>query len=411
MMFGRNIKMAIAGLRKSKWRSLLTMTGIIIGVASVVTTVSLGEGVKQQVVGQVNKLGSDLITVRPGNLVSRDKQGNITHVNLSAGFSFASSSLTESDLSTISKTEGVKEVVPISIAGEGAKTDDTEYNEGVVIGTSGSLADVIKQKVAFGSFFEDADRDRNIAIIGPEVAEKLFHENVPIGLTLTIHGEDFIVRGIFDKFNGQPLSFGPDFNKAIFIPYNVARTITDGNSPITHVLVRVNDADHARQVVSSLNDNLRNAHGGQSDFTVLRQDENVTLTGNVLNLFTGMIAGIAAISLLVGGIGVMNIMLVLITERTREIGVRKAVGATSRQILTQFLTEATVLSLVGGIIGVLLAIFINYLLRIFTNLNPVVSWQVVILAFGITLLVGILFGFMPAFRAARKDPIEALRYE
>ncbi len=410
-MFGRNLKMALAGLRTSKWRSLLTMTGIIIGVASVVTIVSIGEGVKKQVVGQVNKLGSDLITVRPGNLVTRDNKGNITHVNLSAGLSFASSSLTESDLATIKKTEGVKEVVPISIAGEGAKTDETEYNDGVVIGTTGSLADVIKQKVAFGSFFEEADNDRNIAIIGQEVAEKLFHENVPIGLTLTIRGQDFVVRGIFDKFSGMPLSFGPDFNKAIFIPYNVARTLTDGNSPITHVLVRVSDPGQADRVVAALNNNLRSSHGGQSDFTVLRQDENVTLTGNVLNLFTAMIGGIAAISLLVGGIGVMNIMLVLVSERTREIGVRKAVGATNRQILTQFLTEATVVSLFGGIIGILVAILVNYLLRIFTNLNPVVSWQVVVIAFGVTLLVGILFGFMPALRAARKDPIEALRYE
>jgi putative ABC transport system permease protein len=410
-MFNRNVKASMRGLRSSKWRSLLTMTGIIIGVASVVTTVSLGEGVKKQVVGQVNKLGSDLITVRPGNLVTRDKEGQITHVNLAAGFSFASSSLTQGDLETIQKTEGVDKVVPISIAGEGATADQTEYNAGVVIGTTAPLADVIKQKVAFGSFFEDADNDRNIAIIGPQVAEQLFHENVPIGMTLTIRGQDFIVRGIFDSFNGMPLAFGPDFNKAIFIPYNVARTLTDGNSPITHVLVKVKDPNQTNQVVAKLNNNLRESHGGQTDFTVLQQDENITLTGNLLNLFTGLIAGIAAISLLVGGIGVMNIMLVLVSERTREIGVRKAVGATSRQILTQFLTEATVLSLVGGIIGVLLAILINYLFRIFTNLNPVVSWQIVLIAFGVTILVGIIFGFMPAFRAARKDPIEALRYE
>lgn len=410
-MFSRNAKAAMRGLRSSKWRSLLTMTGIIIGVASVVTTVSLGEGVKKQVVGQVNKLGSDLITVRPGNLVSRDKNGQITHVNLAAGFSFASSSLTQGDLETIQKTKGVDVVVPISIAGEGAKADQTEYNDGVVIGTTAPLADAIKQKVAFGAFFEEADNDRNVAIIGQQVAEQLFHENVPIGMTLTIRGEDFIVRGIFENFSGMPLSFGPDFNKAIFIPYNAARALTDGSSPITHVLVRVKDPDTTGQVVADLNNNLRNAHGGQTDFTVLQQNENVTLTGDLLNLFTGLIAGIAAISLLVGGIGVMNIMLVLVSERTREIGVRKAVGATNRQILTQFLTEATILSVVGGIIGILLAILINFLFRIFTNLNPVISWQVVLLAFGVTILVGIIFGFTPALRAARKDPIDALRYE
>jgi putative ABC transport system permease protein len=410
-MFGRNVKMAIAGLRRSKWRSLLTMTGIIIGVASVVTAVSLGEGVKKQVVGQVNKLGSDLITIRPGNLVTRNKQGEITHVNIAAGFSFASSSLNESDLLTIKKTAGVKDVVPISIASQGAKADQAEYNDGVVIGTSAALADVIKQNVAFGTFFEEADSNRNIAIIGQQVAEQLFHENVPIGMTLTIHGQDFIVRGIFDKFSGMPVSFGPDFNKAIFIPYNVARTLNDGNSPIMHVLVRVNNEDQTSEVVQELNQNLHDAHGGQNDFTVLRQDENLTLTGNLLNLFTGLIAGIAAISLLVGGIGVMNIMLVLVTERTREIGIRKAVGATNRQILSQFLIEATVLSLVGGIIGVFLSVFINYLLRIFTNLNPVISWQVVLVAWGVTVGVGIIFGLTPALRAARKDPIEALRYE
>jgi len=408
-MANRNLKLAFASLRTSKWRSLMTMAGIIVGIVSVITIVSLGVGVKQQVVKQMNKLGGNLIIVRPGVSVKRDSNGVITRVNNT--YTFSTGSLSENDLSVIKKTDGVSQVLPLSIVSSGVKSGDLQYDAATVIGTSDVMPDVLKQKVAYGSFFSAEDSGKNVAVIGKTVAEQLFHENVPLGMSVIIRGQEFIVRGIFDQFNSSPIPLGPDFNKAVFIPYEQGRDISGGSSQLVQVMVQPTNPNDSGTVIANLNRQLSASHGDQTDFTVLRQDEDISVTGNVLNLFTGLIAGIAAMSLLVGGIGIMNIMLASVSERTREIGIRKAVGATNRQILNQFLTEAAVLSAVGGIVGIILAYVVNFLLIVGTNLHPVITWPVVVIATGVSLAVGVIFGIAPAARAARKDPIDALRYE
>lgn len=410
-MFSGNVKMAIAAVRSSKWRSTLTMLGIIIGVVSVVIAVSLGEGVKHQVVGEINRLGSDLITIRPGKLVNRDSEGRITKVNFINGYSFNTGSLPANDLAVIQKTQNVNLVVPISIISGGAKVDGREYNTGYIVGTNSQLPDILKQKIAYGDFFTDSDGLAPAAILGRNVALKLFNESAPIGQLLTIHGQEFVVRGVFDTFQSPPLALGPDFNNAVFIPYGLAQQITGGNSQLIQVLVRPSSPDQTEPTIAALNQQLLKAHGQQEDFTVLRQDENLAVTNDVLNLLTGLIAGIAAISLLVGGIGIMNIMLVSVTERTREIGVRKAVGATNKQILSQFLVEALVLCCFGSLIGLATSGFIIFVIRVATHLQPVITWPIVIAAMLVSIGVGVLFGLMPAAKAARKDPIDALRFE
>lgn len=405
-----NIKTAIRSVRSAKWRSLLTMMGIIIGIVSVVTVVSIGEGVKQQVISQINHRGKDLITIRPGQLVNRDDKGRITGVNLFSGLS-TTGALTDNDLQVVRKTKGVERAVPLSIVAGPVHQTGKTYNNVVVIGTSADLPSALKQEVEFGGFFKDSDENLNGAIVGSDVAANVFGDEVPLGEGFTFHDQDFIVRGVFKEFKNATLSLDTDFNNAIFIPYPVARDLTNNNAAIYEILAQPKDAKSADTVAESIKNNMQRAHGNQEDFTVLKQDESLGVTSNIVNLLTRLIAGIAAISLLVGGIGIMNVMLVSVTERMNEIGIRKAIGATSRQIMSQFLMEATVLSVIGGIIGVIVSVVVNFLLRIFTNIEPVVSWQVVLIAAGVSLIVGIIFGTAPALKAARKDPIEALRNE
>lgn len=410
-MFQGNIKIAVAAIRSSRWRSMLTTLGIVIGIVSVVTTVSLGEGIKRQVVGQINRLGSDLIIVRPGKTVSRDASGNIQHINLSSSYGFGSGSLVEKDIETIGKTSGVKDYSPISLVTGVPKHESDTYNSGIVLGANASIFDILGQKIEFGGAFTQDEEHRNAAVIGKRVAEQLLKENVPIGLTINIRGEEFVVRGIFDEFTSSPLNLGTDLNKAIIIPYPMSKQLMAGNNQLVQVLVRPADSKKSKETIGAINQNLLDQHQGQDDFTVLRQDENLTVTSDVLNILTAFISGIAAISLLVGGIGIMNIMLVSVTERTREIGIRKALGATNRQILGQFLVEATALSVSGGIVGVIVAVVTNIIIRLSTNLRPVITWEIVVVATLVSVAVGIIFGITPAVKAARKDPIEALRYE
>ena len=410
-MFGGKVKMALAALRTSKGRSLLTMFGVIIGIVSVVTTVSLGEGIKQQVVGQINRLGSDLITVRSGHIVTRDKKGNITKVNATTGLGFNSGSLSQADLKVIQSTPGAQKAVPIALVNGSLKVNGTEYTNNTIIGTSQDLPDIIKQKLAYGTFFTSDEARQQVAVIGQDAAIELFQELAPIGMTLSIRGQDFVVRGVLDRFAAPPLPLGPNFNDVVIIPYQTAQAVTNANTQLVQVLVLPSKPNTASAIITELNSRLYSAHGQQNDFTVLRQDENLSVTGDILNLFTAFVAGIGAISLLVGGIGIVNIMLVAVTERTREIGIRKAVGATNRQILGQFLIEASVLSLVGGIIGIVISFIMAAMIRLFTNMQPVITWQIVLIASGVALSIGIIFGITPAIKAARKDPIDALRYE
>jgi len=405
-----NFKTAIASVRASKWRSLMTMMGIIIGIVSVVTVVSIGEGVKQQVISQTNHLGKDLITIRPGKVVNRDKEGNITGVNLFASYTTAGA-LTNEDVDTVQKTKGIQQAVPLSIVAGAIMYDRQTFPDVIMIGTSPDLPTVLGQNIPYGDFFTTNDSNQNGAIIGPKVAQSVFGQEVPLGQSFEFLGQTFIVRGMFEEFETSPLSLEADFNNAIFIPHQVVQEITNKKATIYEIIAKPAVASQGDIVASATAANLKKAHGNQEDFTVLKQNESLNVTSNIINLLTRFIAGIAAISLLVGGIGIMNVMLVSVTERMQEIGIRKAIGATSRQIMNQFMIEATVLSVLGGLIGVGVSLLINVLLRILTNLEPIISWEVVALAAGVSLVVGIIFGTVPALKAARKDPIDALRNE
>lgn len=401
--------MAIAAVKGAKLRSFLTMLGIIIGIVSVITVVSIGEGIKHQVGAQINHLGRDLITIRPGQLVQRNDNGGISSVNLLPGID-TFGSLTQRDLQTVQRASGVKLAVPLGVVSGTVQADGQSDPAGPVIASTADLPTILQQSTSDGSFFDqDVTTQPNVAVLGSGAAEAMFHQHAPLGQSFTFLGQTFIVRGILSKFDTNPLSLSTDFNNSIFIPFSTAQSLTANNTQMFEILAKPNNMNQATTTVDSITNELSKAHQGQQKFTVLRQDESLAVTNNILDLITRLIAGIAAISLLVGGVGIMDVMLVSVAERMHEIGIRKALGATNRQILNQFMIEATVLSLTGGIIGIVISFIIDFLLHAFTSLTPDITWQVVVLATLVSLFVGILFGSLPALKAARKDPIDALR--
>lgn len=411
-----NVKMAVASMRNAKWRSFLTMLGIIIGVVSVVTVVSIGEGIKHQVNGQIDQLGRDLITVRPGEVLNGGSTGvgSITAQSLNAVLQpNPAGTLTDKDTETVARTEGVAQAVPLSIVQGRLSVGDNTIASPLVLGTTPQLNDMLHKPLDSGTFFDEESlrEEPNAAIIGRNVAHQLFRQRSPIGRSFDFLGESFVVQGVLKEFDASPLSLATNFNDTIFISYNTANTLTDHNTPLYQILVKPKDARQVDAVVGNINHSLSQSHQGQQQFSVLRQDQSLMVTNKILNLLTKLITGVAAISLLVGGIGIMNVMLVSVAERMHEIGIRKALGASNRQIALQFMIEASLLSLFGALIGVILAMAINYTLFVTTSLTPAITWQAAALAVGVSVLVGIIFGTAPAIKAARKDPIDALRNE
>lgn len=401
-MWNGNFKTAINSLRLSKWRTIFTMLGIIIGISSVVTVVSLGEGLKHQITGQLKDLGPNVISVRPGKLLNSANNLNIFAL-------LNTSTLTPADAKNIRQLPTVQASVPIDFVTSSASSDSGELDNVFIAGTTPELADLLRQQVNFGEFITPDNQDQSFAIIGADIAQKLFHESNPVGFAIRINGQSFIIHGVFKRSPANFISATQsDINASIFIPFQSALDLANGRNNILQILVKTNNPDQVPQTVNSITSTLKKAHG-QQDFTVLKQKELLNLAGNLVNIATGFVGAIAAISLLVGGIGIMDIMLVSVSERMREIGIRKAVGATNRQILMQFLTEGLALTIGGGVIGIGISLLINQLLRLYTSWKPIISISVLVLAVSVSVIVGIIFSIAPALKAARKDPITALR--
>ncbi len=390
-------------LSANKVRSGLTMLGIVIGISSVIAMVSIGEGAKAQIQSSIEGLGSNLLTILPG--VVQPGRGIV-----SSGRGSAQTLLNE-DVGVIEAIEGVSLISPeLSrrfqiAAGTGNNTNTT------VNGVNPSYLTLRNLNLSNGSFISDASL-RNIgreAVLGATVATDLFGEDDPIGKSLRINGSIFRVVGVLESKGGAGFS-GPD--DMVIVPLSTMQKVLSGVDYLSTISVSVTDKDNISAVQQVITDALLEKHRvDEADFSIISQQDILGTLSQVVNTFTLFLASIAGISLVVGGIGIMNMMLTTVTERTKEIGLRKAIGAKRRDINLQFLIEAVMLTFVGGLIGVLLGWLISFIVTSTGIIQTKVSLSSVLLAFGVSAAIGILFGYYPARRAAGLNPIQALRYE
>ena len=396
------IKMALRSLVANKLRTFLTTLGIIIGVASVISMISIGEGARQQTLSTISKFGTNLISVRPGikktRHVSSDRVVTLTYDDARA---------IEEGVSLI--TGVAPQVYQASQLKFGNKNSNT-----TVRGTGKDYARLGNFTIDRGRYFgkEEVQSSRQVAVLGATVVKNLFEGTDPIGESIKVDGKNYLVIGTMEA-KGALSWFDPD--DQIFIPVTTAQKRLFGMDHVQSIDVqaaKIEDLEIIKEEIESL---LRLRHnirdGEESDFHVQNSSEWLNSWGDAAKTFTYLLGGIAFISLMVGGIGIMNIMLVSVTERTREIGIRKAIGAKKREILEQFLIESVVMSFLGGGIGILLGVGISKGVSSLGGWDTIISLPSILLAFGFSVGVGVFFGYYPASKAANLNPIEALRYE
>jgi putative ABC transport system permease protein len=406
MLFGEIISVALGALRANKLRSLLTMLGIVIGVAAVIAMIALGTGAQKAVRDRITALGTTLITVRPGQqrgmgVAIADQQTKLTMRDAAA--------IEERAPNVIAVQPEMSRTFQVTYLNRNASTQ--------VVGTTPNYLEVRKYRIQTGRMFTRAEDEgkQRVAVVGPAVATSLGLETPEalVGENVRIRGIQFAVVGVLES-KGQAMGFmNPD--DQILIPLNTARFRVHGTDRLRSISVLAPAEDKIPDAMADVQKVLRREHrlrpGQPDDFQMQSQADFLNTLGETTQVFTFLLSGIAAVSLLVGGIGIMNIMLVSVTERTREIGIRKALGATRRNVLLQFLIEAVVLCCMGGIIGILVGSVGALVMSRTAGWNTQVSPSAIGLAFAFSAIVGILFGVWPARRAAVLDPIVALRYE
>ena len=396
---------ALRSLRRNKLRSILTALGIIIGVASVVAMVAVGNGAQARIEGQVAALGQNLLLVFAG---SRHSGG----VNSGLG---SASALTLADARALST-----EIVDIVATSPEITTTGQAIANGrnwstTVAGESPDYLKIRDWKLSEGSMFTDREvrSSAKVAIIGTKTARELFGPLNPMGQTVRVQNMPFVIIGLLAS-KGAGMS-GQNQDDRLIIPYTTVMKRITGDKYLRMINIQVASAERMdaaqQQITNLLRQRHRRTEGQDNDFNILNQKEIADTVGSISGVITMMLGAIAGMSLLVGGIGIMNIMLVSVTERTREIGIRVAVGAQASDILTQFLIEAITLSLLGGTIGVLTGIGLSRLVGMFADFQAIVSPGSIVLAFSVSFAIGVFFGFYPARKAAKLDPIDALRYE
>ncbi|MFV2050055.1 ABC transporter permease [Metabacillus litoralis] len=392
-----NVKMALCSVLAHKLRSILTMLGIIIGVASVILVVAIGQGGEQLLKTSITG---------PGNTIEVYYEPSEEEL-MSNPNAYMNAAFTQEDVHSLSNIPEVKKVVAAS-----SEYFSTRYQEETVdtsvYGINQAYMEVNNLKVESGRNLVEADfiGGTRVGVISSELKKEMFDKNEPLGEVVWINGQPIEIIGVLEKPEGL-FAFGA---MEVYVPWNTFRN-SFGKNEYNSITLQATNADVMKEVGEKATTLLNTTHNTDDSYKVFNMEEMAEGIGQITTIMTLIIGSIAGISLVVGGIGVMNIMLVSVTERTKEIGIRKALGATKRQILTQFLIESVTLTLIGGIIGILLGAVAANVVSIFAGWPPLISWQVVLGGLIFSMIIGIVFGMLPANKAARLSPIESLRYE
>jgi ABC-type antimicrobial peptide transport system permease subunit len=393
---------ATQSLRANRSRSFLTVLGISIGVASIITILSLAGGVKRIITDQIQQYGEDLVIVRP--TYTDNAKDIFSHLTSSA--SFASSSLTLQDMTTVRNIEDVMLVAPVSISQYELSGDNDVVSS--AIATTPDFFDI------FGLTTRDGDNlegslSQNTIVLGSRLSVRLFDSVDTIGKKISIKGESFMIVGVLAPIS-DPININNiNLDETLFM--NIEKSpIIDKTPQIQQIDIRVKEQVDVSKSAQLVEQTIATNHKNAKDFEVLFGESIYNPAENILNLVSLTLSIVASISLVVGGVGVMNIMLVTVTERTREIGIRKAVGAWGGQIMFQFLIESLILSILGGVLGFALGYLGAGAVALFTPILPFISFDIIKIAFTISISVGVIFGIYPAFRAARKKPVDCLKY-
>jgi putative ABC transport system permease protein len=410
MTFQQYLQTSLSALRRNKSRSFLTILGIVIGILSIILVMSLGQGAQNLIISQFSGFGTKSVTVVPGRQFEGPSAQGLD-------------SLKERDLDSLRNKNYVPHanlVVPMVFGNEVASFE-SETIKASVYGSSADLPKVFEMIPDEGSVFteEDVKGSASVVVIGSKISEKLFPNGDGLGKRIKVKDRSYKIIGILpSKGSGSLINF----DDGIVMPYTTAQNYVSGTKHFDRLLVDVDEEENMDVTVEDVTNIIRDNHNitdpDKDDFQIVNQADLLETFGLITSALTYFLAAVAAISLLVGGIGIMNIMLVSVTERTREIGLRKAVGATTNNVLIQFLVESVVLTLIGGIVGIILGALISFIVYLIINaVLPDLGWQFIfpvggaLLGIGVSTAIGLIFGVYPAKKAAKKSPIEALRYE
>mgnify|MGYP001944400371 CR=1 FL=1 len=397
---------AFESLRGNRLRTGLTVLGVTIGVASITIILSLSGGATKIITDQVSQLGGAVAVVRP-NPPNREVQLN----NLTSSIAGIqpTSSLTEQDLADIKAIENVAAAAPIMLIGGGVTAGRNDPDNVSIVATTPSLPEISELPLRDGQFI-DSVTNRDTAVIGAQLSVDLFGTEQSIGRTFRTHGMDFTVIGVLKHLN-DPINYNNiDFDHTAIISLDSGKSFNQGVAHIQQINIKAKSPDNLAGITKKADEILARNHAGEKDYAVLSGETLSRPSNELFSAISATLVTIAAVSLIVGGIGIMNIMLVGVSERTREIGIRKALGASNANITWQFLIESLIMSITGGVLGFALGYLLAFAAsRAFLTFDPLFSWHITGVTLGTSVVVGILFGLYPAIRAARKDPIEALR--